>query len=171
MSRIFIFALLILSLCSTSFAADFILKSTSFTNNQAIPAAYTCEGKNRTPELSWSGVPMKTQSFALIVSDPDAPTGTWYHWVVFNLPVAMNEIQEGLILLLTGIPGKNSFGGIQYNGPCPPSGTHHYIFTLYALDSSLPLATGAEAQTVLSAMVGHILGQATLQGTYTKVAN
>src|SRR6266576_1502901 len=121
----------------------FALSSTAFKDGAAIPVKHTCDGADVSPPLAWSGAPQGTRSFAIIADDPDAPAGTWVHWVLYNLPA------EGLGLIentpqtetLTGggVQGKNDFGKIGYGGPCPPSGTHRYFFKFYALDSELPL--------------------------------
>ena len=146
----------------------FILTSSAFTNNGMIPPKYTCDGKNLSPALQWSDVPNGTKTFALIVDDPDAPTNVWVHWVMFNIPATMRELPEGIqsgefIQGSTDFPGKK-----EYGGPCPPTGTHRYHFTLYALDINLDLPAGASKENVLSAIKGHVLGQAKLIGLYKK---
>ena len=144
------------------------LISPAFSDKEAIPAQYTCDGANISPALAWSEIPEHTNSFALIVDDPDAPAKTWVHWIVFNIPDTTHELFENT---QAGpfIQGATDFNGKQgYGGPCPPSGTHRYQFTLYALDTLLDLPAGATKEQLLSAMHGHILEQATLIGTYTK---
>jgi Raf kinase inhibitor-like YbhB/YbcL family protein len=147
------------------------LKSDAFENGQSVPVRYTGFGENVSPELSWDGVPDGTQSFALIMEDPDAPMGTWIHWVVYNIPKDAGGIREGLpkiSILSDGTrEGRNSFGQIGYGGPQPPPGPPHgYIFTLYALDGALGVAPGAGKDTVMAAMKGHIRGKAQLVGQF-----
>jgi Raf kinase inhibitor-like YbhB/YbcL family protein len=151
--------------------ADFILTSPAFTDGNSIPAIYTCDGKNISPPLTWGDPPAGTQTFALIVSDPDAPSGTWTHWQLYDIPssvrmlpehMAPHSKQSGL-----GLSGKNSWGKLGYNGPCPPTGTHHYYFTLYALDIQI-LTGSASIEEIAQAIQGHILAQTELMGTYTK---
>ena len=150
------------------------LKSDAFANGQSIPAKYSCIGRSVSPPLTWTEPPAGTQSFALIVDDPDAPSGTWVHWVLFNIPANTRSLQEDLPV--TGknadpnaiTVGKNSSGNAHYDGPCPPSGTHRYYFKLYALDASLSLSPGATKEQVLKEMEGHILAQGELMGTFSK---
>jgi Raf kinase inhibitor-like YbhB/YbcL family protein len=144
------------------------LTSPSFTHNGAIPSQYTCDGANISPALEWSDAPQSTNSFALIVDDPDAPGKVWVHWIVFNIPNTTQSLMENT---QTGpfIQGTTDFNGKRaWGGPCPPSGTHHYRFTLYALDNFLDLSAGATKEQVLDAMEGHILAQTTLIGTYQR---
>lgn len=142
------------------------ITSSAFQNNQMIPAQYTCEGHNNNPPLTITGVPSQAKSLALIVDDPDAPMGTWVHWVVFNIPAQSTmEIKEKQI---PGIQGINNFGELNYGGPCPPSGTHHYFFKAYALDQELVLKQGAKKSEVEKAMKGHVLAEAQLIGLYKK---
>lgn len=150
------------------------LSSDAFSNGQSIPAKYSCTGRNISPALLWSEPPAGTQSFALIVDDPDAPMGTWVHWVLFNIPADRRNLEESLPV--TGkntdpeaiFVGRNSSGKIGYDGPCPPSGTHRYFFRLYALDTVISLLPGATKEQVLREMEGHILAQAELMGTFSK---
>lgn len=155
-------------LSSQIFAADFLLHSSSFKDKEALQSLYTCDGKNISPELDWTGIPDKTETFALTISDPDAPSGTFYHWVLFNIPKKVLSLREGEMQLPEGImTAKNSWGYKGYKGPCPPRGViHHYIITLYALDSSLKLSDGADAASVIPEIQKHILSQATLTTTY-----
>ena len=138
------------------------LKSPAFENNQLIPGRFTCEGDDINPALIIDGIPEGTKSLALIVDDPDAPIGTWVHWVVFDIPV-ISKIEENSI---PGKAGANSAGKRNYHGPCPPSGTHRYIFKIYALDKELGLKEGAGKTAVEKAMEGHILDKAELVGLY-----
>ena len=148
------------------------LRSPAFSEGSRIPSKYTCDGKDASPPLSWTGIPAGGKSLALTCDDPDAPAGLWVHWVVFDLPPSMTGVPEG-VPPTTEIPGggrqgKNDFRKIGYGGPCPPGGTHRYVFTLYALDSTLGLPAGATRQDLLAAMRDHALGEATLTGTYSR---
>ena len=150
----------------------FKLTSTAFAEGNPIPARYSCQGEDVSPPLAWQDAPTGTQSFALIMDDPDAPGGTWVHWIVYNLPAHVNALPEG-VTAQKGLPqgalqGRNSWGRNDYGGPCPPSGTHRYFFKLYALDSMLNLPPGASKEDVLHAMEGHLLAEAQLMGTYRK---
>ena len=142
------------------------LTSSAFTNNGAIPSEFTCDGNDVSPPLSMSDVPPNAKSLVLIMDDPDAPVGTWDHWVVFNIAPSTKEISQGVEP--QGIGGKNSWGKTGYGGPCPPSGTHRYFFKLYALDTELDLREGAGKKDIESAMQGHIIEKAELMGTYKK---
>jgi len=145
------------------------LTSSAFARGEAIPAAYTCDGLDKSPPLSWTEPPAGTQSFALIVTDPDAPTGTWVHWVAYNIPAEVRSLSEGVVDdagLSGGVHGKNSWGRSNYGGPCPPSGTHRYFFKLYALDTLLSVEGDATQRRLLAAMQGHILAETELMGTY-----
>jgi Raf kinase inhibitor-like YbhB/YbcL family protein len=150
------------------------LTSEAFSNGQSIPAKYSCVGRNISPALSWGEPPAGTQSFALIVDDPDAPMGTWVHWVVYNIQADRRSLPEDLPVTGKNIDpeaifvGKNSSGNIGYDGPCPPSGTHRYYFKLYALDALISLLPGASKEQVLKEMEGHILAQGELMGTFSK---
>ncbi|MBI2660123.1 YbhB/YbcL family Raf kinase inhibitor-like protein [Candidatus Woesearchaeota archaeon] len=142
------------------------LTSSAFSHNGAIPSEYTCDGDDLSPPLSINDVPSNAKSLVLISDDPDAPVGTWDHWVVFNIPAATKEIQKGTEP--NGIGGRNSWGRTGYGGPCPPSGTHRYFFKLYALDTELNLPEGSTKKDVERAMQGHILTNAELMGTYKR---
>lgn len=144
----------------------FTLSSSAFVHEGMLPSKYTCDGEDMSPPLSWSGVPEGTRSLALTMDDPDAPRGTWDHWVAFNISPTLHGVEEGTEP--SGVAGKNSGGKKGYGGPCPPSGTHRYFFHLYALDTELPLEEGATKQDVLAAMEGHVLGSAELMGTYQR---
>ena len=144
------------------------LTSDAFVNGQAIPAKYSCIGKNISPALAWTEPPAGTQSFALIVDDPDAPGRTWVHWVLFNIPANTRNLQEGFLVDSSIAVGNNSSGSAAYQGPCPPSGTHRYYFKLYALDTTISLLPGATKEQLLKEMDGHILAQAELMGTFSK---
>lgn len=147
------------------------ISSAAFTAGANIPKKFTCDGPDVSPKLNWNEPPSKTQSFALIMDDPDAPVGTWVHWVLFDLPAAVRELEEGVAKqeqLPNGArQGRNDFGKIGYGGPCPPPGKpHRYFFKLYALDSKLNLNAGATKADVERAMKGHVLVQGELMGRY-----
>jgi Raf kinase inhibitor-like YbhB/YbcL family protein len=148
------------------------LTSAAFKEGQPIPATYTCKGVNVSPPVEWSGVPKTARTIAIIADDPDAPSGTWVHWVLYNLPADNIGLVENVPvtenLKAGGFQGKNDFGRIGYSGPCPPSGTHRYFFKMYALDAELPLKAGATKAEVEKAMAGHIVAQGQLMGTYGK---
>jgi len=151
------------------------LKSDAFVSGQSIPAKYTCTGKNVSPALTWSEPPAGTLSFTLIMDDPDAPMGTWVHWVLYNIPAERRSLEEDLpvtgknVANTNGIfVGTNSSGSIRYDGPCPPGGTHRYYFKLYALDSQIGMLPGATKEEILREMKGHILAQGELMGTFSK---
>ena len=147
--------------------------SSAFKNNHGIPKEYTCDGSDMSVPLSWKTAPDSTKSFALIADDPDAPRGTWVHWVLYDLPADVRELAAGIAhdeLLQNGAKqGKNDFGKIGYGGPCPPNGpAHRYYFKLYALDQMTSLQPKATKQQLLDAMKGHVLAQAELMGTYKR---
>ncbi len=148
-------------------ASAFNLSSSSFAPGKNIPALYTCDGKDISPALSWQDEPDNTKSYILIMSDPDAPSGIWYHWLVFNIPRKVHGIAEGGYIK-DSLTGVNSWGKPQYNGPCPPIGSsHHYIFDLYALDVMLSVPTGANLESLLRAAQGHILVKTSLKGLFS----
>lgn len=143
--------------------------SAAFKEGETIPAMYTCEGTNTSPELSWSSLPEQTRSIALIADDPDAPHETWVHWVAFNIPADIKLLPEGVsIKTIGGTEGLTSFGRTGYGGPCPPSGMHRYYFKIYALDTTLSLDDRADKEGVTHAMQGHILAEGQLMGRYQK---
>jgi hypothetical protein len=149
----------------------FTLVTSAFPNAGSIPLRFSCDGEDISPALSWTSPPPGTAAFAIIMDDPDAPGGTWDHWVVFNIPSSSLELPEGqpkTPQLPSGASqGSNSWDEIGYGGPCPPAGpAHHYRFFLYALDRSLDLPTGASKVQVLDAMAEHILAESLLTGTY-----
>jgi len=156
----------------TEGAAAFTLTSPAFTEGTGIPPAYTCEGQDVSLPLAWTDPPSGTNSFALISDDPDAPAGTWVHWVAYNLPPALRQLPEAFptdAQLPDGTrQGRTDFGRTGYGGPCPPSGTHRYFFKLYALDTLLILAPGATVPQLEAAMTGHVLAAARLMGTYRR---
>jgi len=138
-----------------------------FPHNGMIPSKFTCDGANVSPPLSIANIPEETGSIALIVDDPDAPVGTWVHWVVWNIAPGTWEIPENSVPQ-GAIQGKNDFGNQGYGGPCPPSGTHRYFFKLYALDAPLALMSGATKAQIEEAMKGHILAQTERIGLYKR---
>jgi len=147
------------------------LTTPAFTPGGDIPAQYTCDGSDKSPALSWNSPPEGTHSFALIVEDPDAPGGTWVHWVVYDLPPTDRELPAGVPredkLPAGARQGRNDFGRMGYGGPCPPPGpAHRYYFKLYALDTKLELRSGSTRTQVDRSMRGHILAHADLMGRY-----
>jgi Raf kinase inhibitor-like YbhB/YbcL family protein len=150
------------------------LTSSAFPHNGAIPQQYTCEGKDLSPPLAWSGVPAAAKSLALIVDDPDAPDPaapklTWVHWVLYNIPASASGVPEAVKQLPPGTrEGLNDWQRTGYGGPCPPIGRHRYFHKLYALDTALPDLGKANKAKLEGTMKGHILAQAELVGTYQK---
>lgn len=149
------------------------LTSTAFAEGQSIPAKYTCTGKNISPPLSWTGAPAETKSLALITDDPDAPAGTWVHWVLFDLPAGTSglpeDLSKGQHVAGGATQGLNDFKHLGYGGPCPPPGKpHRYFFKLYALDTTLGLKPGSSKKDVEHAMEKHILAQGQLMGIYQR---
>jgi Raf kinase inhibitor-like YbhB/YbcL family protein len=148
------------------------ITSSAFSEGGSIPAQYTCDGKDVSPPLSWSGIPAGTKSLALICDDPDAPSGVWVHWVAYNIPASTSELPEAVPardeIAGGGLQGKNDFRKTGYGGPCPPGGTHRYVFTVYALDSDVTLAAGATKAQLLAAVRGHVLAEGKLTGKYSR---
>lgn len=149
------------------------LTSTAFAEGETIPKQHTGDGKDVSPPLQWSDVPAGTKSFALICDDPDAPVGTWVHWVLFNVPADRTELPEGVPASKTVLgdarQGTNDFKKIGYGGPAPPRGKpHRYFFRLYALDTTLDLTESATKKDVEAAMKGHILAEGKLMGKYQR---
>lgn len=145
--------------------------SPSFDDGQDIPAVHACDGRNISPALKWSGAPKETRSYALICEDPDAPGGTWVHWVIYGLPASVTELPENVppveIPPVGGMHGINSFSHLGYGGPCPPPGKpHHYYFRIYALDGDIGLKPKASRADLDKAMKGHIQAEGKLMGTY-----
>ena len=140
------------------------LTSPEFGNNSFIPKKFTCRGENVNPALVIENIPEGARRLALIVDDPDAPSGNWTHWVAFNIPI-VSRIEENSA---PGTQGVNDSGKNRYDGPCPPSGTHRYIFKIYALDAELDLQRGVDKQTLENSMQGHILARAELTGLFKK---
>lgn len=146
--------------------------SPAFEQGGMIPSEYTCAGGDYSPVIEWSGVPEGTQSLVLIMDDPDAPRGTWVHWLLYNIPASARGLPEKVpsdrVLADGSVHGKNSWPKYGYGGPCPPSGTHRYYFKVYALDTVLDLKPGAKKRQVLKAMDGHVLGYGELMGRFRK---
>jgi Raf kinase inhibitor-like YbhB/YbcL family protein len=173
-SFVAIFALAFASRAAENPPSTISLTSSAFTNGAAIPEQYTCHGKNVSPPLKWSGVPSQAESLVLIMDDPDAPVGTWVHWVLYDLAPSTTELPEGFGA--EGNPpadaakqGKNDFKRLGYGGPCPPSGKpHRYFLKLYALDRVLNLKPGAIRKDVERAMEKHIIGQGQLVAIYKR---
>ena len=154
-------------------ALQFNLSSPAFANGAYIPEVYTCGGADYSPALKWTAPPEGTKSFAIIFDDPDAPVGTFTHWIIFNIPSDQASLEEKAspkgVLPAGAIEGKNNFSRIGYAGPCPPPGkAHRYFFKLYALDSMLNLPAGTNKDNLLRAMQGHVLGQAQMIGLFAK---
>jgi Raf kinase inhibitor-like YbhB/YbcL family protein len=149
------------------------ITSTAFAEGQPIPQKYTCQGSDISPPLIWTNVPPNTKSFALIADDPDAPMGTWVHWVLYDLPAGTNALREDVAktqyIAGNARQGINDFRRLGYGGPCPPPGNpHRYYFKIYALDRMLALQPGATKPDVENAMKGHILAEGQLMGTYQR---
>ena len=147
--------------------AEFVLQSSGFGNAQPIPDRYTCDGDDLSPPLRWAGAPEEAQALALLVDDPDAPSGVFTHWVAWGLDPGSGGLDEGEA---APSEGRNDFGTVGYRGPCPPPGhgRHRYVFRLYALDGELELESGAGKAELEQAMEGHVLTTAELVGTYER---
>ena len=148
------------------------ISSSDFAAGKSIPVDFSCRGRNISPALAWTGASANTASYAMIMDDPDAPSGIWVHWVIYNIPATSNGLAQGVTHTPTldngAAQGNNSSSHQYYDGPCPPSGTHRYFFKLYALDTRLDLPPGATADQLRKAMQGHILAQGELMGTFSK---
>jgi len=148
------------------------ITSSAFSDGGMIPKEHTCDGGDISPPLSWSGLPKGVKSIALICDDPDAPVGTWVHWVLFNIPVTVRELPSNIppekTLDIGAKHGINDFKKYGYGGPCPPGGTHRYYFKMYALDSRLALQPGITKAELIKEMAGHILSEGRLMGTYKR---
>jgi Raf kinase inhibitor-like YbhB/YbcL family protein len=152
---------------------SFTVRTDAFRNGGEIPAKYTCSGVNVSPELQWSDAPQGTKSLTLIVDDPDAPGGTWTHWIIWDIPPQAADLPEGVphneSLSNGARQGKSDFGSAGYGGPCPPPGkSHRYFFRMYALDKVLELKAGSERSGLEDAMKRHILTQAEWMGVYKR---
>lgn len=151
-----------------------VVTSSAFNDGQRMPDKYTCVGENVSPDIAWSNTPNKAKTIAMICDDPDAPAGTWVHWVIFNIPADWQKVPEAVsseeILSNGACQGMNSFGKTGFGGACPPKGhgRHHYFFKVYALDTTLDLGPGATKQDLETAMIGHVLATGELMGTYSR---
>jgi hypothetical protein len=148
------------------------VSSPAFADGERIPDNHTADGTDRSPELRWGGIPPNAQTFALICEDPDAPRGTWTHWVLFNIPADKTTYAEG-VPAEKELPGgarqgKNDFGKIGYGGPCPPRGTHRYVFRIFALDVRLDLDPGFSRAQLVDGLKGHIMADGRLTGRYAR---
>ena len=151
----------------------FELRSEAFETGEEIPRKYGCEGRGVSPPLRWQGVPDEAASLALVVDDPDAPRGTFTHWLLYDMPTDLDSLPEGVPgghrPASYGVQGKNDGGSVGYKAPCPPAGpAHHYRFRLYALDRELGLSPGAGEEEVLAAIEGHVVAEAKLVGQYAR---
>lgn len=150
------------------------VSSSNFTDGQRLPIDFTCDGKDHSPQLSWGGIPNGVKSFSIICDDPDAPSKTWVHWVVFNIPSRVNAFPEGIsassLAAMGALLGNNDFNRLEWGGACPPKGhgVHHYFFTVYALDTLLDVPEGSSRDQIDKAMEGHIVAQGKLMGTYSR---
>jgi len=153
-------------------AMELTITSSAFEPNESIPSQYTCDGEDLSPPLSWSNTPADTRSFVLICDDPDAPMGTWVHWVLYDIPAEVRSLEENIpadaVLPNGAMHGMTDFRRLGYGGPCPPSGTHRYFFKLYALDTVLGQEPGLRKDDVLTAIEGHVLEKSELVGTYKR---
>lgn len=145
------------------------IRSNAFIEGGLIPQKFTCDGQDISPQISWQGAPANTTAFALIFDDPDAPMGTWDHWILYNIPASTTEFAENIQSLPAGtLEGLNSFGKRSYGGPCPPDKIHRYYFKLYALDKPLDLSPGISKKELENAMQSHVLAEAVLMGRYDR---
>ena len=154
-------------------AKQLILTSAAFRDGEGIPVGHTCDGDDQSPPLAWTGAPVETRTFALICEDPDAPRGTWLHWLLWNLRADAVELRPGVPpspeLPSGARQGLNDSGDLGYSGPCPPQGKpHRYYFRLLALDTALNLPPGVNRSDLESAMAGHVLAEGTVMGTYQR---
>jgi hypothetical protein len=151
---------------------DFVMSITGFNSGEIIPDRFACLGENISPEISWNAPPSATQSLVFIFDDPDAPSRTWVHWILFNIPSTVSGLQENISPAMYpegSLSGTNSWGELPYGGPCPPVGsTHEYVFGLYALDLFLDLDEGASKDEILAGMEGHILAESRYTGLYSR---
>jgi Raf kinase inhibitor-like YbhB/YbcL family protein len=162
-------AVVILLAVTASFAAErarMKITSSAFQEGGNIPSKFTCDGSDTSPPLQITGIPSEAKSLALITDDPDAPSGLFTHWLVWNIPPQTNSIAEGSAP--KGVHGTNDFGKSGYRGPCPPPGTHRYSFKIFALDRELDLGSGAKRSQVEAAMKGHVIAQGELVGRYAR---
>ena len=171
-----VFLLLLIISCSGGESEDRVMdikiSSPAFQDGGMIPKLYSCDDKNISPPLNWSNLPPETKSIAIIVDDPDAPVGTWVHWVIYNISPDTSSLEEAVpaekILPNGAYQGKNDWGRIGYGGPCPPGGTHRYFFKIYALDSVPELKPGINKAELLKAINGHIISEGKIIGKYKR---
>jgi Raf kinase inhibitor-like YbhB/YbcL family protein len=145
--------------------------SSAFSDGGWIPSLHSCEGADVSPSLEWSGEPAGTRSFALVVDDPDAPSGTWTHWLLFDIPATVHTLAQGYKAGSLGVSGENDFGKLGYGGPCPPKGhgTHRYFFTLYAVDvTTLGIKSSVTAAGLKRALAGHAVAEARYMGKFER---
>jgi Raf kinase inhibitor-like YbhB/YbcL family protein len=155
---------------ATQTGAKLQVRSNAFQDGDEIPQQYTCDGAGVSPQLAWSGAPAETQAFALLVTDPDARN--YVHWVVTDIPAVATMIDEGASGTdVGGTEGTNSGGGVGWTGPCPPSGTHRYVFSVYALDAALGLPVTPDAAALRDALQSHVLAEGQLSGRYTRASS
>lgn len=152
---------------NNQYMPQLVLKSPAFENDKNIPSKYTCDGEDINPPLEWDNIPEGAKSLVLIVDDPDAPSGNWDHWLVWNIDPSVKSIQEGEVPE-GAVLGMNDFNKTEWGGPCPPSGVHRYQFKLYALDTILNIPSGSRKSELEEAMKGHILDQSVLVGLYSR---
>ena len=155
-----------------SMAQRIDVRSAAFGEGKSIPSDFTCDGADMSPPIEWSGIPAEAKSLAVIADDPDAPSGDWVHWLVYDLPPSLTQFATGIPvggrLSGGGAQGRNDFGTFGYGGPCPPKGMHRYFFKIYALDAMLHLKPGVTKKELLKAMQGHVLAEGQLMGTYQR---
>lgn len=169
--KIFIVLAGLLMIAFDSFSLD--MKSSAFENGGEISSVCTCDSDDTSPFLCWNDIPLNTESFAVICDDPDAPFGTWTHWIIFNISKDGTQLEANFPKVAVSeqgiMQGVNDFGKVGYNGPCPPQGTtHRYLFKLYALDTKLSLPEGAAKKDIIEAMQGHIISETKIMGTYKR---
>lgn len=159
---------LIIGLLWTESGMALQLHSSAFSADGTIPPQYTCDGKNVSPPLSWTEIPSGTKSLVLIMDDPDAPVGTWDHWIIYNIPPTITSLEENLQVLPQGVfAGKNSWQKVTYGGPCPPNNEHRYVFKLYAIDTFLSV-NGLTKTEIENAIKNHVLGSTELVAKYQR---
>ncbi|KTD66629.1 phosphatidylethanolamine-binding protein [Legionella santicrucis] len=148
------------------FARGLTLESSAFQMNSTIPTQYTCKGADQSPPLAWHSIPIQTKSLVLIVDDPDAPDGVWTHWILFNIPPTIHQLDTASPIPPGATTAKNSWGELGYRGPCPPVGAHSYHFKLYALNTVINLGDDASRDALLNAITGHVIESTELVGIY-----
>lgn len=149
-------------------AMSLTLSSSAFKDGEKIPKQYSCNGSNISPPLEWKNIPPEAKSFVLIMDDPDAPAGTWVHWILVNIPPGVKSLSENLTIPPEGAAfARNSWNRNDYSGPCPPSGTHRYYFTLYALDQLLPFNKRMNKAEIEKIIKGHVIESAELMGKFS----